>query len=399
MHTHFKRGILVSLLVITSIGTSVMALQPYKASAQASCTNLSTGYGVANYNFTSVTAGAQSVWLRVKGSDGSPALKYNLSGGGTSCDQTMTATSATAWKWVKSNSTFTTTGGSVVLQISATEAGVGLDCIVLTSVTSFAPTDASGCAGPQVDTTAPTAAFTAPANNGTFSSTINITATASDAESGIQNVAFSVSGRSDLTVSDPTSPYERSLDTTILNNGPITLTIVATNGAGLTTTVNRSITINNTVTPPPDTTKPVTSITSPSGGATVIGGSVLVNANATDNIGVNKVDLYVDGVFKLSDTTSPYSFSVSGLSDGVHQLYVIASDASNNSQQSATVSITSKQFKDGDVNGDGSINLTDFFVIRTNFGQSGKTRAQGDLNGDGTVTLADFFVLRQNFGK
>lgn len=370
-----------------------------KVHAQASCSALNTGYGSATYNLTGVTSGSHSLWLRVKGSDSTPSLKYNISGGGSSCAQTMAATGASAWKWVKSTGTFSTTGGTVTLEISANEAGVGLDCLVLTSVTSFAPTDASGCAGPQVDSTAPSASITAPANNASVSGQINITATASDAESGVQNVTFNVSGRSDLTVVDTTAPYERALDTSLLNNGSVTLTIVATNGAGLTTTVNRTITVNNTVTPPPDTTKPTVSITSPADGSTVNGSSLLITANASDNVGVNKVDLYVDGVFKLSDTTSPYSFSVSGLSDGVHQIYATASDASNNAQQSAVISVTTKQFKDGDINGDGSVNLSDFFIMRTNFGQTGKTRAQGDLTGDGSVTLADFFVLRQNFGK
>ncbi len=390
-----------SLLIAVSVllvGISFMRSSSL-VSAQTTCTDLSTGYGMANYSFSSVTSGSHSLWVRVKGSDGSPSLKYNLSGGGSSCNQTVTTTSASAWKWVKSTSALTTTGGTVALQVSATEAGVGLDCIVLTSVSSFAPTDASGCAGPQVDTTAPTASFTAPANNQTVSNTINVTANAADTESGVQNVTFSVSGRSDLTVIDTTAPYERSLDTTVLSNGLSTLTIVATNGAGLTTTVTRNVTISNTVTPPPDTTKPTTSVTSPTNGTTVIGGSLLVSASASDNVGISKVDLYIDGVFKLSDTSSPYSYSVSGLTDGVHTVYVIASDASNNTQQSTTVSVTTKQFKDGDINGDGSVTLADFFVLKANFGQSGKTRSQGDLNGDGSVTLADFFVLKQNFGS
>jgi hypothetical protein len=335
----------------------------------------------------------------MKGTDGSPTLRYNLSGGGSSCNQTITTTGATNWKWVKSTSAFNTTGGNVALQISASEAGVGLDCIVLTSVSNFAPTDAAGCAGPQVDTTPPTASFTNPAANSTVSGTINVTANASDAESGIQNVNFGVQGRSDLAFIDTTSPYERSLDTTVLPNGTLTLTITATNGAGLTTTVNRTVTVNNTVVPPPDTTKPTVLITAPTNGSTVIGTSLLVTATASDNVGVTKVDLYVDGTLRMTDTSSPYSFSVGSLSEGVHEIYAIASDASNNTQQSSTVSVTIKQFKDGDINGDGLINLTDFFVLRTNFGKSGMTRAQGDLNGDGTVSLADFFILRQNFGN
>jgi hypothetical protein len=52
---------------------------------------------------------------------------------------------------------------------------------------------------------------------------------------------------------------------------------------------------------------------------------------------------------------------------------------------------------EGDVNGDGAVNLTDFNILKTNFGQQG-SREQGDLNGDGTVGLPDFNILKANFG-
>jgi acetyl esterase/lipase len=51
----------------------------------------------------------------------------------------------------------------------------------------------------------------------------------------------------------------------------------------------------------------------------------------------------------------------------------------------------------GDANGDGSVNLSDFLVLRRNFGSSGGFD-DGDFNGDGTVNLSDFLILRRNFG-
>lgn len=392
------QGLKVTTSALLCMLLSSIILFPAAASAQATCADLSTGYGKASYNFTSVTNGTHFLWLRLKGSDGTPALKYGLSGGGTSCDQSLTTSGATSWKWVKSTSGFTTTGGNVTLQVSATEAGVGLDCIVLTSESTFAPTTAADCAGPQVDGTAPTASFTAPAQNATISGTVNVTANAADAESGVQNVTFGVTGRSDLTFVDTTAPYEYSLNTSVLTNGSVTLTIVATNGAGLTTSRSRAVTVNNTTTPPPDTTAPTVTITSPTNGSTITGDSVAINVSASDDVAVSKVELYLDGSLQTTDTSSPYAFSVSSLSSGSHQLYAIATDTSNNTKQSATITITTQQFKAGDINGDGNVNLTDFFIIRVNFNQTGKTRAEGDLNGDGTVTLADFFILRQNFG-
>ena len=56
-----------------------------------------------------------------------------------------------------------------------------------------------------------------------------------------------------------------------------------------------------------DVTRPSTSITSPIYGATVRG-RVTVTASATDNVGVTKVELYIDGKYFATDTTASYSF-------------------------------------------------------------------------------------------
>ncbi|MFO0897426.1 MAG: PEP-CTERM sorting domain-containing protein [Pirellulales bacterium] len=52
----------------------------------------------------------------------------------------------------------------------------------------------------------------------------------------------------------------------------------------------------------------------------------------------------------------------------------------------------------GDANLDEAVDLTDFGILKANFG-SGKTRAQGDFDGNGKVDLTDFGVLKDNFGK
>ena len=52
----------------------------------------------------------------------------------------------------------------------------------------------------------------------------------------------------------------------------------------------------------------------------------------------------------------------------------------------------------GDANGDRRVNVSDFGILRANFGGSGKTWAQGDFNYDGLVNVADFGILRANFG-
>ena len=53
---------------------------------------------------------------------------------------------------------------------------------------------------------------------------------------------------------------------------------------------------------------------------------------------------------------------------------------------------------DGDVNGDGVVDLLDLDLLGANFGLDPATREQGDLNGDNLVDLLDLDILGANFG-
>jgi hypothetical protein len=90
-----------------------------------------------------------------------------------------------------------------------------------------------------------------------------------------------------------------------------------------------------------DTTTPVVAISQPTAGSKVPSGTVKVNVNATDNIGVNSLYLYIDG--KLVSTgitgTLSYSWNTRKASSGAHTLSATASDAAGN-KGSASVSVT-----------------------------------------------------------
>ena len=90
-----------------------------------------------------------------------------------------------------------------------------------------------------------------------------------------------------------------------------------------------------------DTTAPTVFIDSPSGGA-VVGDSVVVSAGATDDVGVVKVELYLDDVLQTSDPTSPYqwAWNTAKVGDGPHVLQAKAHDAAGNIGVSATTSVT-----------------------------------------------------------
>lgn len=60
-----------------------------------------------------------------------------------------------------------------------------------------------------------------------------------------------------------------------------------------------------------------------------------------------------------------------------------------------------QNFLQGDINGDGAIDLADFNILKTNFGANGapgSIDALGDANSDGTINLADFNLIKTNFG-
>jgi hypothetical protein len=91
----------------------------------------------------------------------------------------------------------------------------------------------------------------------------------------------------------------------------------------------------------PDTTSPVTAITSPANGARVSRNTnVTISANATDNIGVQRVEFLVNNTYRCTDTTAPYSCSwtVPNTTGTNYTLQVKAYDnAGNNATNAITV--------------------------------------------------------------
>ncbi len=102
----------------------------------------------------------------------------------------------------------------------------------------------------------------------------------------------------------------------------------------------RSFTLDDGA-PPPDIEAPTTAITAPANGATV-SGTVSVTASASDNVGVTKVEFYLDGGLQSTDTSAPYSWSwnTTTASNASHSLTSKAYDAANNVGTSSAVTVT-----------------------------------------------------------
>ena len=56
-----------------------------------------------------------------------------------------------------------------------------------------------------------------------------------------------------------------------------------------------------------------------------------------------------------------------------------------------------------DIDGDGDLDLSDFGILKANFGKTGAPAPAdvipGDLNGDNKVDMTDFGILKANFGR
>jgi poly(hydroxyalkanoate) depolymerase family esterase len=193
----------------------------------------------------------------------------------------------------------------------------------------------------QSDTEAPSVNITNPANGDSVSGTVNITASASD-NAGVDKVEFYVNGT--LKSTDSSSPYEYSWDTSVEYNGDYRIMAKAYDTSG---NVGQDDDTTVTVTGgAADSTAPSVNVTSPSNGETVYG-TVNVTASASDSeTGIAKVEFYVDGTLKSSDTSSPYEYSwdTTVYSDGTaHSIKAVAYDGAGNTASDNDTSVTVDQ--------------------------------------------------------
>lgn len=94
--------------------------------------------------------------------------------------------------------------------------------------------------------------------------------------------------------------------------------------------------------PPRDTTAPVTAVTNPRDGASIAGlRSVSVSVASSDNVGVTRAELYINGRLTASSTSGNFTFnwSTRNLAAGTYQLQSRAFDAAGNSTSSAIVRV------------------------------------------------------------
>jgi hypothetical protein len=134
------------------------------------------------------------------------------------------------------------------------------------------------------------------------------------------------------------APYSMTFDTTKLSNAAHTLTAIARDRAGNSTSASWMITVSNSVA---DRTSPSVAITAPMNGATVTG-TITLAASASDNVAVTAVRFFIGNTqIGPDDVAAPYStsFATTQAPNGVHAITVRAYDAAGNTG-SASINVT-----------------------------------------------------------
>lgn len=169
---------------------------------------------------------------------------------------------------------------------------------------------------------APLVEITSPLSGEAVSAIAKVSTNA-HARNGVQKVEFYING---LKHTDFDSPYEWNWDTTQYAETSHIIWVVVYDIYGLTTKVSRIVFVDNT--------PPTASIESPQSGITYYG-MVYICVNATDNKEVSGVRFKVDNsawvvmTFKAL-TFWEYFFNTTTLSDGQHNLLVLALDKAGN---------------------------------------------------------------------
>ncbi len=231
-------------------------------------------------------------------------------------------------------------GQWVRLEVPASQVGLAgrvLNGMAFTLYNGRATWDRAGKLGVATNLP-PTISFNAPVNNSTYTApaTITLTATAADSDGTIANMGF-YNGDALIGAGTLTGGSYR-FDWSNIAAGNYSLTARATDNLGA---VGGSAPVNITVTAPANIA-PTVSITAPVNGATYIApAAISLGANAADSDGsIAKVEFYNGATLLGTDTSSPYSLSLSNVAAGSYAYTARAYDNTGATTNSTAVNVT-----------------------------------------------------------
>jgi len=235
----------------------------------------------------------------------------------------------------------------------------------------------------QIQAPAPTISTIAPANGSTLGGT-TVTITGTNFV-GTPTVKFGTTNATSVTLVSPTSI------TAVAPAGTPGAVAVTVTVGGQTITKSNSFTYTDTTAPSKPGTPTVSSneankVSLTWTASTDAGGSGLAGYRIYRNGTQLNTSLAVNNSYTdtAAQPNSTYSYTVAAV-DG----------AGNVGSQSTAVSVTTRYR--GDIDGNGSVNLTDLSKLLSNWNKTGALSS--DLDGNNVVNLVDLSILLSNWGK
>ncbi|MCA9343087.1 hypothetical protein KC950_03705 [Candidatus Saccharibacteria bacterium] len=396
--------------IIATVTLLVLMVALTTGRAEAACPTVDTSRGTVTSTINVPSSGNYRVWTRMQASS-STNDSYVLEIDDTVCGVVVgdTGVSTSSWQWVdyKSGSTsnkvtVNLSAGQHTVRMIGREDNVKLDKLLFLSDTSCTPTGFGENCEVETDTESPNISISSPTNNSSISGTVIVQANASD-NVGVTKVEFYINDT--LLNTDLQSPYSYNLNTEQYTNGSYRLSARAFDAAGNNRRSDEiTININNVL---PDTTPPQLSITSPVNGGGPVSGTINVSSVATDESGIDRLEIFVDNNKVATLTNSfTYQLDTTQYSKGSHTIKVVAFDKSanaNSAEKTVTINIdngsTTPTPRDADFNNSGEVDLGDLAILILNYGKPVSVGTNGDCTGDGAVDLADLATLILLYGR
>ena len=164
-------------------------------------------------------------------------------------------------------------------------------------------------------------AFAAPAAGATISGSFSASSGCQVSGTGIVQVVFFMDNTQLNT--DNSAPWQCTLDTRSFANGTHTLRAVAYNSAGASTTVTRSVNVQN-VSGPTGVT-----FTAPAAGATISGSFSASSACQVSGTGIVRVVFFMDNTQLNTENSAPWQCTLDtrNFANGTHTLRAVAYDS------------------------------------------------------------------------
>ncbi len=181
------------------------------------------------------------------------------------------------------------------------------------------------------DTQRPTVAIINPARDATVNGWVDVDVNSLDNVGVTKVILYAGSVK---VGEDTLAPYQFSWNSANENDGPVTLIAYgydAANNEG--SSGAHPVNVDN-VPDTPDDNPPTVNIINPPNGSTV-SRTVQVTVNASDNVSLSSVKLYIDESLKASSNISPlaYSWNTRKVSGGTHTIRAVATDGANHTAE------------------------------------------------------------------